>query len=124
MTGAERVRRHRRKHRLVTKRVTKHALRTRIRELEVEIANLKAENAAAPPAPTPKRLVWRRKTLESSGMAGDAGEYLVAQVPETDEFEVVFYDGTGAVRFVGDEFRSMAEAEQAAEQHNAKRMRT
>jgi hypothetical protein len=127
MTGAERVRRYRRKHKTVTRRrVTKQALCARIRELEAEVTRLKAGRpAAAAPAPDParRRLVWQRKAHEASGMASDAVEYIVAQIPDTDEFEVSVYEDSGDFRFIGDGFHSMAEAEQAAEQHNAARLR-
>jgi hypothetical protein len=72
---------------------------------------------------THRRLVWQRKAREASGMASDAVEYIVAQLPNTDEFEVNVYEDSGDFRFIGDGFRTMAEAERAAEQHNADRMR-
>jgi hypothetical protein len=81
--------------------------------------------AASPSSPplalTHRPLVWHEKAWEATGTASDTTEYIVARVPDTDEFELNFYDEAGDFLLLGDGFHSMAEAEQAAEQHNAER---
>lgn len=83
---------------------------------------LRKRLAAVPPPPPPRpTLVWHEKAREATGTASDTAEYVVARIPDSGEFELNFYDVAGDLVFLGDGFPSMAEAEKAAEEHNAER---
>lgn len=77
--------------------------------------------AAARRASSSRRLTWRTKEREAHAETADGGEYQITLVPETGVFELSYYDDTGRLDLLPDEYLTIEAAKVAAERHHAQR---